>query len=307
MKEHKRRKIGNMGKFVILSCLFLLCGTTLRAQQDLLLSQQFFSRINVNPAGTGNNENLDLFFLGRFQWMGVKNSPKTLLLNFSGYSERFKSSLGLTFNYDNVGVAHSTTNAQLVYSYHLDITEKYILSLGLSGGINVGHFDPMDNIIRDEKEYNSDSYVKEKVNEVTPDLNFGAEFTSMHWMVGASCTHLLNDSSTTFKSGRHFYFYGRGFIPLSDRFDIAPALVYMHKYKTNVLEVNAMLFYERFIWAGVTWCPNLANPTEMSMLAITAGFELKNRFRFGYTYDLNLGKYNNLPSNTHEIMFSVQF
>ncbi len=289
---------------------FLICMVGLsfhvHAQQDLMLSQQFFSRINVNPAGTGNNEKFDLFLLGRFQWAGVKNSPKTALLNFTGYSERLKSSLGLTVNYDNVGVGHSTTNAQLVYSYHLDITDKYILSLGLSGGANFGYFNPADNIMRDEKEYNSDTYEKDKRTEVTPDLNFGFEFTSMHWMVGASCTHLLNDSSTTFKSGRHFYFYGRGFIPLSERFDIAPALVYMHKYKTNMLEVNAMLFFDKFVWFGATWRPDLSNPVDMSMLAFNLGVEW-NMFRVGYTYDLNVGRFNNLPSNTHEIMLSCFF
>ncbi|MBO7606103.1 MAG: type IX secretion system membrane protein PorP/SprF [Paludibacteraceae bacterium] len=287
--------------------LALCCVATLHAQQDLLLSQQFFSRINVNPAGTGNNEKFDLFTLGRFQWAGVKNSPKTCLLNFSGYSEQYKSSLGLTVNYDNLGVAHSTTNAQLVYSYHMDITEKYILSLGLSGGANFGYFNPENNIMRDEAERNNgDTYVKEKTTEVKPDLNFGVEFTSMHWMLGASCTHIIHDSSTTFQSGRHFYFYGRGFIPLTEHFDLAPALVYMHKHKTNVMEINAMAFYNKFIWGGLTWRPDLSKPTDMSMMAITLGLEW-NMFRFGYTYDLNLGKYNNLPSNTHEIMLSCFF
>ena len=292
---------------VLTLSIVLCCIATLHAQQDLMLSQQFFSRINVNPAGTGNNEKFDAFLLGRFQWAGVKNSPKTGVFNISGYSEQFKSSLGLTVNYDNLGVAHSTTNAQLVYSYHLDITEKYILSLGLSGGANFGYFNPDENIMRDEAERNSSiTYVKEKTTEVRPDLNFGVEFTSMHWMVGASCTHLINDSSTTFQPGRHLYFYGRGFIPLCDRIDIAPALVYMHKHKTNVLEVNAMAFYKRFIWGGVTWRPDLSNPIDMSMMAFTLGIEW-DMFRVGYTFDLNMGRYNNLPSNTHEIMLSCFF
>ncbi|MBR4713873.1 MAG: type IX secretion system membrane protein PorP/SprF [Paludibacteraceae bacterium] len=296
----------NRLKAIVLG-LTLCCVSTLYAQQDLMLSQQLFSRINVNPAGTGNNEKFDVFALGRFQWAGVDHGPKTCLLNFSGYSEQYKSSLGLTVHFDNLGVAHSTTNAQIVYSYHLDITEKYILSMGLSGGANFGYFNPENNILRDEAERNNGiTYVKEKTTEVSPDLNFGLEFTSMHWMVGASCTHLINDTSTTFRSGRHYYFYGRGFIPLTEHFDIAPALVYMHKHKTNVLEINAMAFYNRFIWGGVTWRPDLSNPADMSMMAITLGLEW-NMFRLGYTFDLNMGRYDNLPSNTHEIMFSCFF
>ena len=81
----------------------------------------------------------------------------------------------------------------------------------------------------------------------------------------------------------------------------------MHKKKVNVFEFNAMAFYDRFIWGGVTWKPDMSNPINMSMLAITAGFEWKNKYRFGYTFDLNLGRINHLPSNTHEILLSVQF
>lgn len=295
-------------QIVFAICISFLSVGSSHAQQDLLLSQQFFSRINVNPAGSGNNDKFDLFVLGRFQWVGVDKGPKVGLLNFSGYSEKLKSSLGLSVFHDHLGIGHSTTNAQVAYSYHLDITEKYILSLGLSAGANFGYFNPEDHIIRDESEYtDTETFVQEKTTEVTPDMNFGFEFTSKHWMVGASCTHLLNKESTTFKAGRHFYVYGRGFIPVSEHFDIAPALVYMHKNKTNILEINAMAFYDRFIWGGVTWKPDLAHPTQMSMMAFTLGIEFLERYRVGYTFDLNMGKYNNLPSNTHEILLSIQF
>ncbi|MBO4805005.1 MAG: type IX secretion system membrane protein PorP/SprF [Paludibacteraceae bacterium] len=287
----------------------LLCGSVFSglAQQDLMVSQQLFSRINVNPAGTGNNDKFDLFLLGRMQWAGVENSPKTGLLNFTGYSESLKSSLGLTVNYDKIGVGHSATNAQLVYAYHVDLTDKYILSMGLSGGANWGYFNPAVNIIRDESELsNMETYTNEKDTEISPDANFGLELTTMNWMVGASCTHLLKSKSTTYMPGRHYYAYARGFFPLCETFDVAPALIYMHKHKTNVLEANVMAFYNRFVWGGATWKPDLSDPFDMSMLSLTLGFEWHN-YRLGYTYDLNLGKCNNLPSNTHELLLSVQF
>ncbi len=293
-------------RFIISAILILGYTLTVQAQQDLMVSQQFFSRINVNPAGTGNNDKFDVFLLGRLQWAGVENSPKTGLLNFTGYWERFKSGAGVSLSYDKLGIGHSTTNAQVVYSYHVDITDKYILALGLSGGANFGYFNPSVNTIRDEAEYDMETFTKEKETEITPDMNFGVELSNMKWMFGASCTHILNDSSTTYKAGRHYYAYARGFFPLCQSFDIAPALVYMHKHKTNVMETNVMAFYERFIWGGVTWRPDLSNPFDMSMMALSLGLEWNN-FRFGYTYDLNLGKCNNLPSNTHEILLSAQF
>ncbi|MCK9156253.1 MAG: PorP/SprF family type IX secretion system membrane protein [Paludibacteraceae bacterium] len=293
-------------KFLLTAFLILGCALMVNAQQDLMVSQQFFSRININPAGIGNNDKFDAFLLGRLQWAGVDNSPKTGLLNVTGYCEKLKSGAGISVYYDKLGVGHSTTNAQLAYSFHLDLTDKYILALGLSGGANFGYFNPAVNTIRDEAEYNMETFTNEKETEITPDMNFGIELTNMRWMLGLSCTHILNEESTTYKAGRHYYAYARGFFPLCQSFDIAPALVYMHKHETNVMEANVMAFYKRLVWGGVTWRPDLSNPFDMSMMALTAGIEISN-FRFGYIYDLNLGKCNNLPSNTHEILLSVQF
>ncbi len=277
------------------------------AQQDLMVSQQIFSRINVNPAGTGNNKGCDAFLLGRIQWAGVDNSPMTGLLNFTAYSENIKSSFGATVNYDNLGVGNSQTNAQAVYAYHIDLNPKYILSLGISAGFNVGSFDPYKNTLKDDSEIGKSTYVKDKTTELSPDFNAGAEISSEHWMAGFSCTHMLNDTSTTFRKGRHFYVYGRGFINVTTNFDLAPLFSYMHKHNTNTTEIGCQAFFKKMIWGGVAWKPDLYRFTEMSMLSVTAGFEWANRFRFGYSYDMNLGKYNNLPSNTHEIMLSAHF
>ena len=43
--------------------------TPLLAQQDLHFTQQIFSRMNVNPAATGNTADVDIFLLGRLQWL----------------------------------------------------------------------------------------------------------------------------------------------------------------------------------------------------------------------------------------------
>lgn len=296
----------SLDRIIIIALALVSFSSRSYAQQDLLVSQQLFSRINVNPAGTGNNDKIDAFLLGRFQWVGVDNSPRTGLFNVTGYCEKLKSGFGVTVNYDKMGIGHSSTNAQAVYSYHVDLNDKFILAMGLSAGAQIGYFNPSDNILRDESEMgNMETYTDEKETKVSPDVNFGLELTTMRWMLGVSCTHMLNDSTTTYKAGRHFYGYVRGFFPLNEKFDVAPALAYMHKKKIDVLEANVMGFYNRTVWGGITWKPDLSDPFDMSMLAATLGFEWKI-LRVGYTYDMNLGKCNHLPSNTHEVLLSVQ-
>lgn len=285
--------------------LALISGFNTYAQQDLMVSQQIFSRMNINPAGTGNIERFDAFLLGRLQWAGVDNTPRTGLLNFAYYNEPLRSSIGLTANYDNQGIGNSQTNVQAVYAYHLDLNEKYILSMGLSAGINIGSFDPYANTIRDE-EPDFSSYVKDKTTETKPDFNIGFELTSKSWMIGVSATHLLKSEPTTFMRGRHIYAYARCLVPLGEVLDLAPMVSYIHQNQVNEGEIGAMLFIKKMFWGGATWKPDFGNFGDMSLLAIDLGVEVKN-FRVGYAYTFNVGEYNNLPSNTHELLLSVHF
>ncbi|MBQ0156677.1 MAG: PorP/SprF family type IX secretion system membrane protein [Bacteroidales bacterium] len=277
----------------------------IHAQQDLMVSQQIFSRMNINPAGTGNNNRFNAFLIGRLQWAGVDNSPKTGLLNFSYYNDPLHSSFGLTVNMDKIGVGNSQSNIQAVYAYHIDLNENYILSMGLSGGINIGSFDPQENILRDQ-EPSASKFVKDKTTEVSPDFNFGVELTSKRWMVGASLTHMLHTEPTTFKKGRHFYIYARTLFELSEMLDIAPMISYVHQHQINNGEIGAMLFINKTFWGGLTWKPDFGNFSKMSMMSATVGIDTK-RFSVGYAYSFNIGEYNNLPSNTHEILLRFHF
>lgn len=67
-------------KYILALCAALLALTSY-AQQDLMLSQEVFSRVNKNPAATGNTNDIDIFLHGRIQWAGIENGPKTTVLN----------------------------------------------------------------------------------------------------------------------------------------------------------------------------------------------------------------------------------
>lgn len=56
--------------------ILLFVSANVFAQRDIMLSQQFFSRLNINPSATGNTDDVDIFLLGRWQWIGLENSPK---------------------------------------------------------------------------------------------------------------------------------------------------------------------------------------------------------------------------------------
>lgn len=287
-----------MKKFLLtIACLVMCCA--LFSQHDIMFSQQFFSRINKNPAGTGNYEGIDLFLVGRLQFVGMDNSPRTLLLNGTGYSEKYKSSVGLSILSDKVSIAKRNDNFKLVYAYHIDLSDNYLLSLGVSGGVNNFSFNPSKHTIRDEGE-TSETYPQEKVSELDADFDFGAELANEHLLFGASVKHILENEQTTFSNMRHFYLYGRGYFPVAENLDLAPALIFMCADDVAELDINAMLFYKRMLWGGLTYRPDMKDGFKGAAVAGQIGIEYKN-MRVGYCLEIG----GRTSSTSHELILSV--
>jgi len=277
----------------------------LNAQQDLLLSQQFFSRINKNPAGTGNVTDLDLFLLGHYNYIQIKGAPKSGIFNAQTFVDKLNSGFGLSVSYDNTGIARSTTNAKLVYAYTLNIGDEMILSLGLGGGIQYSYFDPAKFTWDDPEEWENgmDGVPSSAETALKPDFDFGVELTTPRILLGASVTHITNNESSTLVAGRHFYAYGRYLFTLSESFDLAPALAYMHRAKVDVLELNVTAFYDRFLWGGLTYHPDIHDKFRTNPVGITLGIEYRH-FRVGYTFDWAFGRVSRLSGNSQELMLS---
>lgn len=294
-----------MKKILFLILVTICCHQTMTAQQDFLFTQQTFSRGNINPAGIGNTGDIDLFLLGRLQWLGVDNAPHTILLNATNYFPKTQSGIGLSLSYDALGIGHSTTEIKAEYSYQIDLNPKWILSMGISAGLFVGVYDPTMNTLEFEGERKELNLSSDKEKEVTPDFNLGFELNSMNWTFGISCTHIQNNQSTSYSSDRHFYGYAIHTQNINTDWDLMIDLGYMNRNKVHLADLGFLVFYHRLFWGGFSWRPDLVNKCNPSYLSIMLGFEYQI-FRFGYVYECGLGSNNTLPSNTHEIFLSFR-
>lgn len=295
-----------MKKFVIF-VIALFAFASANAQRDLMLSQQFFSRLNMNPAATGNSDDIDLFFIGRWQWIGVDDSPKTGVLNTSAYFDPVRSGIGLSLSYDNIGIGNNTTIAKAAYAYHINLNETLLLSMGLSAGVLYHYWNPEGHRLQDPAEIGLSTFPDEVLSDLFPDMDFGVELTMPKFLFGASVNHLLfNDEDvTTAKPGRQLNWYARGLFKVSESFDIAPAIVYMHRNTVDRPELNILAFYKRFLWAGVTYRPDINADWSSNMLTFTLGMEYK-KFRIGYSFEWGLGDVQQLSSNSSEILLSYR-
>jgi type IX secretion system PorP/SprF family membrane protein len=283
---------------VLAVVLALMAGTRVSAQNDVLLTQQWLSRINQNPAATGNSDNIDIFVLARRQWTGFDNAPLTQTLNIHNYFQRIRSGLGLTATHDETGIGNRLINAKLAYAYHVNLGEKWLLSLGLSAGILQNTFDPSGHFYIDT----ADPLLAtlEKKSQLDPDFDFGIELSSQRFLFGASVTHIarLPDAATTLKLSQQYFGYVSYKQPVGESFDLIAGVRGTNFDEAYFVDFSLTGMLLKKYWIGAMFRPDNA---VAGMIGMQIGF-----VRLGYSYDYSMGSAASLAKNSHEIMLSFK-
>ncbi|MCQ2351643.1 MAG: PorP/SprF family type IX secretion system membrane protein [Paludibacteraceae bacterium] len=282
-----------MRKLRLLFSCIALSVLSLYAQNDFTLSEQLFSRIRINPAGTGNSANVNIFSINRFQYAGMEGAPFTTLLNVQTYIEKAKSGIGVSFNYDKSGIAYHQIDFKAVYAYHLNFGKNNVFSFGVGLGLYNKEFDPSKHV------YEPDPLVPDRYQKnIKFDASFGIEYANPYILLGVSINHIPGFfyEQTTMNSRPSYYAYARGLIPCCEKFKLAPALVYYYTGQYHVIDANVTGFIGKYVYVG------LGYKTETTAYAMV-GFEW-NWLRIGYACDVNIGKISNLAWTSHEVMLS---
>ncbi|MDR0420149.1 MAG: PorP/SprF family type IX secretion system membrane protein [Prevotellaceae bacterium] len=283
-------------KKIVLILTVLFSGISLYGQSDAILTQQWLSRINCNPAATGNTNDLNIFLLHRTQWSGFDDdAPQTSMLNATNYFEKINSGVGVSLSYDKEGQLNTNLNAKIAYAYHLKLGNQTLLSLGL--GVNL-----QDRAIdwNKVKMVHPELEVVGKESKTGIDFDFGLEFNVSRFTLGASWNRIGKSSINglnNFKNGQQLYTYARYRITACEGVDIAPTVSYVYANHMDVWEAGLTAFLLDKFWAGAAYRHDVA-------LAFMAGFEF-NMFRVGYAYDHYIKAASDL-GGTHEIMLSVK-
>ncbi len=288
-------------KKIIISLIFsLISFCSLFSQNDLgpALSSQLFSRINFNPAGMGNDRDINIFNMNRMQWAGFEGGPQYSILNIHYFNDRMNSGFGGAFSYDQLGIANRALNAKLAYSYSIDLSEKALISFGASGGVlrKGNDFSLLSGHIYDKADISIIPQVAE--SKMNPDFDFGVEFSTPTLLIGASINHLgMMDPATILTPTQTYYGYVRGMFPVSQDIVLAPSVLYMNSGLINVIDINTVAFFNEAFWGGLSLRLGAG-------LAAMAGLEW-NFLRVGYSYELSFGSAT-INNNTHELMLSFK-
>ena len=291
-------------RLLLLVALLFCCSTY--AQSDFDFTQRWFNESIYNPAAVGNSYTTGVFLHGRAQWVGIDGAPHTQAATFDTYVEHWRSGLGFAVIRDEIGYLSSYT-AKLSYSFHVPLSYRSALALGLSGGVlnrnrnikNSMAFDP-----------NDPALLYKNVSDYAPEFDFGVEYKGP-LKVGAAIRHLgVYSNNDLPKPSTNIWAYASSRFNLADQLSVEPAMSYMYHNHVSRYELGAILYFlrtdsrlkynDRF-WLGAMVRFN-------GQFALLAGVNVTKQMRVGYSVDY--GMTNDLVSvskwGTHEVFVSWQ-
>jgi len=272
---------------------------TSTAQQSPMFSQNMYNPLGVNAAYAGTKEGFVFVGMGRMQWLGVEDSPKTETLSLHG--PIFENmGLGLTLTNDVIGPIQQTM-AYVNYSYQVDISFETRLSFGIRAGFNLMNIDWTKKDAFDP----GDPQIYSLDNQFFPNVGVGLYYYSYDGYIGISAPRLLEPKLDPNSIGRaqlvrDYYLMGGYIFDLDEVMKIKPAFII--RYLPNAplsIDISTNVYYERWGF-GVGY---------RYQDAITGLFQLflTQQFSVGYSYDYTLTELRHDSWGSHEIMFRYDF
>lgn len=301
----------------ILFFLFILLiggSSPLSAQHNIIYRFNHLHQEMINPA-TAGSEFIPVAALSyQKQWLGINQSPSTLLAstslrigNFDFYNPKMmvnksrlktqeRIGLGIGFYTDQNGPLASR-GFNMAYAYHLNFSHSS-LAFGLSGTmeqsvLNASSWDPItagDPLLDASKEsfYNFNA-------------NLGAFYSGARYFAGFAINHLipLEDKVNPGEKVKQDYVLHGGYLfwDMQDvKFEPSLNLRYLD-YEILEYDIRAKVYLQHVHWIALTY-------RSYKALALSAGLKIK-RFYMAYQFEANLSSMVSYSAGSHGISLGL--
>ena len=280
--------------FVIYIFLFVVISKSF-SQVDPLLFQQVHNRELYNPAVIGKGGDIKAALSYRQQWVGF-TGMSTQSLYLHGFASSLYSGFGLKAVFDGFGPLQ-TKNIKFNYSFFVPFGDVAFLGLGAGFGIMNNSCKGGDYFYARDAE--DPSLPLENTSKTFPDFDFGFEFNTRNFEIGASSTHITYSykDQILVRPMRNYYAYSRVKLSLNKAWDFIPGISWQYNRKSNTYELNAGIRYNNNLYVNVAY----RNPMDLGM---AVGLILFDGFRLTYSYDYGFDNLSTLNNGSHEITIS---
>ncbi len=311
-----------MRQFFTIVLLFAAALSNLQAQ-DAQFSQYYAAPLYLNPAFAGTGAGHRFVANYRNQWPNIDNGFVTYSFSYDYNLQDLKSGVGIIAMADRAGSASlSSTTLGFVYSYKVQLSNKWIMTPGLYFGYGYRDIDMNKLVFGDQLLFTNDGQVP------TSDPSFGSlgsasyfdfgagflVYNSKYW-IGFSTSHLnepnrslMGDES---KIPMKMSVHGGAKFPLSSTMFakekiayVAPSFVYKSQGRFDQLDLGLHFLYQPVMvglwYRGIPLKQNVADNISQDAVALILGLQFSN-FEVGYSYDFTVSELGPSSSGAHEV------
>lgn len=284
---------------IVITILVMFTALASFAQNDLIVGQYIHNQYAINPAFAGNREGVTFFGSWRKQWMGIENTPTSILFTTHAPLKNEKLTIGLQAWNQKI---HQTANTGVGVSigYRTRITPNTWLGLALLPGVSIKSADWTKLNLIDK----DDDVFAEKTSCTSPLMGFGATWYGRRHFAGLSVTSLFinnefDQSASIFAPGDAQYICTGGYLLGDGDIHVQPsAMVSYSKAESTNVTATLSGIYRNFIWLDAAYCTK-------SEINVGIAIQALPQLRVAYNYGLTTGDLSGHSNGTHEI--SVQY
>lgn len=297
----------------------LLVGGSVYAQ-DPSFTQFYANPLYLNPAfaGSSNCPRVNINYRNEFP---VQNVFQTYAASYDQYVEGLNGGIGLQLMQDEAGDGtFTTTDVNLIYSYHLKVSRKFRIMAGMQAGfkqLNLDwnsltfpdQIDPFRGFVRETAELQPGN-----TNVGLFDLSAGIVGYTERFYFGFAAHHLTSPNVAFIGNDplpMKFTVHTGFTVPIGKRrlhgeFEnlLIPNIVYQRQGDFEQTMINVS-FSRASITGGLGYRFSSVNPHAAVILLGYAPVE--GRWGFGYSYDYTISELSNNMGGAHEISLRYQF
>lgn len=294
-----------MMRCLLILMLFIFAAPSFGQQLPRFLLYQDNLEV-INPASVGKEmDKIKTALSLRKEWMDFDGAPNTQYANASLRLTDLNMGLGAALYSDQVGPERKT-GAKLSYAYHIQLQNDQFLSLGLS----VGGFQSKIDFEALDFDFKEDPVAFSEAQTSTSfEVDLGGLFYTENTFVGISIPQATNTQTrytvdtieAIRKMVRHYHIMVGHQLEVTDKFQLLPSsLLSSVDHQALLVDVGLrMIFLDKF------WCG--ANYRSEGSFALSAGFDLTDKFNLGYSYEVNGTRLGAVSKGTQELVLSYDF
>lgn len=289
--------------------------SALVSAQDVQFSQFYTVALYQNPAFAGSAHFHRGLVHNRIQWPNLDGKYTTYFASYDGYSRRYKSGFGAYVMQDYMGSNNiSTSELHLVYSYEVEINNKWTFRPGLQAGLGQRYLDYSR--LRFPQNYDDNGFVpgsgSPQINSFIfyPDVSSGFLLYNDNLWFGYSSHHLnrpnlsmLNNIERlpikhALTAGYKIMLHQKTTLnyATSDQVEVSitPTIHYKFQGKADQTDIGLYGIYDWFLFGiwyrGIPFktYEKISYVNNESMIA-QVGFRW-DRWTFNYSYDFTVSK-----------------